>query len=98
MAQYTPEQREVIRKGMRIWTRVAIRSYMRRWASSLSRPESATADNDECPFSLTSRVVRCGAGRRDRATILIVGALVEFTWDPPSKDDVVKHQLVLTCR
>ena len=27
---YTPQQRERIRKGLRIWVRVAIRSYMKR--------------------------------------------------------------------
>ena len=27
---YTPEQRRLIRKGLRIWARVAIRSYMRK--------------------------------------------------------------------
>ena len=34
---YTPEQRRLIRKGLRIWARVAIRSYMRKKkAGSLS--------------------------------------------------------------
>ena len=27
---YTPEQRNLIRKGLRIWVRVAVRSYMKR--------------------------------------------------------------------
>ena len=27
---YTPEQRQMIRNGLRIWARVAIRSYMRK--------------------------------------------------------------------
>ena len=27
---YTPQERELIRKGLRIWVRVAIRSYMKR--------------------------------------------------------------------
>ena len=27
---YTPEQRRMIQKGLRIWARVAIRSYMKR--------------------------------------------------------------------
>lgn len=30
VVSYTPEQRRVIRKGLRIWARVAIRSYMRK--------------------------------------------------------------------
>ena len=30
---YTPEQRRMIRRGMRIWVRVATRSYMRRHAA-----------------------------------------------------------------
>ena len=29
-ASYTPEQRRMIRQGLRIWARVAIRSYMRK--------------------------------------------------------------------
>ena len=30
---YTPEQRRLIRKGLRIWARVAVRSYMRKHAA-----------------------------------------------------------------
>ena len=30
---YTPEQRRMIRNGLRIWARVAIRSYMRKHAA-----------------------------------------------------------------
>ena len=30
MAGYTPRQRETFRKGVRIWAKVAIRSYMRK--------------------------------------------------------------------
>ena len=30
VVSYTPEQRRIIRKGLRIWARVAIRSYMRK--------------------------------------------------------------------
>ena len=30
VVSYTPEQRRLIRKGLRIWARVAIRSYMRK--------------------------------------------------------------------
>ena len=37
---YTPEQRRLIRKGLRIWARVAIRSYMRRQGAG-SLPEAA---------------------------------------------------------
>ena len=33
VVSYTPEQRRVIGKGLRIWARVAIRSYMKRWES-----------------------------------------------------------------
>ena len=44
LVHYTPEQRALIRKGLRIWARVAVRSYMRRQAS-FSRPQSATDDN-----------------------------------------------------
>ena len=47
MASYTPQQRRVILKGMRILARVAVRAHMRRQASALSRPESATDDTDE---------------------------------------------------
>ena len=37
VVSYTPEQRRLIRKGLRIWARVAIRSYMRKKeAGSLS--------------------------------------------------------------
>ena len=38
---YTPEQRRLIRKGLRIWARVAIRSYMRKHGAALSLPEAA---------------------------------------------------------
>ena len=38
---YTPEQQRLIRKGLRIWARVAIRSYMRKKeAGSLDRDRS----------------------------------------------------------
>ena len=39
-ASYTPEQRRLLRDGLRIWARVAIRSYMRERAG-----ESQTATN-----------------------------------------------------
>ena len=32
LAAYTPQQRKTILKGLRIWARVAIRSYMREQA------------------------------------------------------------------
>ena len=38
---YTPEQRRMIRNGLRIWARVAIRSYMRKHGAALSLPEAA---------------------------------------------------------
>ncbi|MXY42472.1 MAG: hypothetical protein F4Y50_00145 [Dehalococcoidia bacterium] len=34
VVSYTPEQRRMIRKGLRIWARVAIRSYMRKQAAA----------------------------------------------------------------
>ena len=42
MESYTPEQRRIIRKGLRIWARVAIRSYMRKRGD-----ESQTVDAGE---------------------------------------------------
>ena len=33
LVTYTPEQRRMIRKGLRIWAKVAIRSYMRKHAA-----------------------------------------------------------------
>ena len=45
MESYTPEQRRTIRKGLRIWARVAIRSYMRKQgASTQSGDESGESD------------------------------------------------------
>ena len=32
-ASYTPEQRRLVRKGLRIWAKVAVRSYMRKHAA-----------------------------------------------------------------
>ena len=40
---YTPEQRRLILKGLRIWARVAIRSYMRKHGAELSLPEARPA-------------------------------------------------------
>ena len=42
---YTPEQRRMIRKGLRIWARVAIRSYMRKRLPASARPEDAPDDD-----------------------------------------------------
>ena len=39
-ASLTPEQRRLVRRGMRIWARVAIRSYMRKKEAG-SLPEAA---------------------------------------------------------
>ena len=44
---YTPEQRRLIRKGLRIWARVAIRSYMRKHGAALSLPEAAPDGGEE---------------------------------------------------
>ena len=44
---YTPEQRRLIRKGLRIWARVAIRSYMRKQGAALSLPEAAPDGGEE---------------------------------------------------
>ena len=37
---YTPEQQRLIRKGLRIWARVAIRSYMRKHGATPPRSEA----------------------------------------------------------
>ena len=42
VVSYTPEQRRAIRKGLRIWARVAIRSYMRKQGAA-----SPTEDTGE---------------------------------------------------
>ena len=44
---YTPEQRRLIRKGLRIWARVAIRSYMRKHGAAPPRPEAEDDDGEE---------------------------------------------------
>ena len=44
---YTPEQRRLIRKGLRIWARVAIRSYMRKHGAELSLPEAPPDGGEE---------------------------------------------------
>ena len=44
VVSYTPEQRRVIRKGLRIWARVAIRSYMRKQGASTLREEVSGED------------------------------------------------------
>ena len=42
---YTPEQRRMIRNGLRIWARVAIRSYLRRHGGE-SQGETETDEDD----------------------------------------------------
>ena len=44
MASYTPAQRRMIQKGLRILAKVAIRSYMR---GSGDRPQTEAADGEE---------------------------------------------------
>ena len=44
---YTPEQRRMIRNGLRIWARVAIRSYMRKHETALSLPDAAPDGGEE---------------------------------------------------
>ena len=44
---YTPEQQRLIRNGLRIWARVAIRSYMRKHGAALSLPEAASDGGEE---------------------------------------------------
>ena len=43
---YTPEQRRLIRKGLRIWARVAVRSYMRKHAAG-SQAEDGGAGEEK---------------------------------------------------
>ena len=38
-ASYTPEQRRLVRKGLRIWAKVAVRSYMRKHAAGSQTEE-----------------------------------------------------------
>ena len=48
MASYTPEQRRIIHKGLRIWARVAIRSYVNRHGAQGELPvTSDDSQNDE---------------------------------------------------
>ena len=44
---YTPEQRRLIRKGLRIWAKVAIRSYMRKHGAAPPRPEAEEDGGEE---------------------------------------------------
>ena len=46
LASYTPEQRRMIRNGLRIWARVAIRSYMRKHGAGFL-PEAASDGGEE---------------------------------------------------
>ena len=42
---YTPEQRRMIRKGLRIWARVAIRSYMRKQGAATQGEDESGEDS-----------------------------------------------------
>ena len=44
MASYTPQQRRMYLKGLRIWARVAIRSYMRKHGVALDSPSHPEVD------------------------------------------------------
>ena len=44
---YTPEQRRLIRKGLRIWAKVAVRSYMRKHGAAPPRPEAGEDGGEE---------------------------------------------------
>ncbi len=46
LSQYTPKQQETIRKGLRIWARVAIRSYLRKKVGATDT-ESGPAKREE---------------------------------------------------
>ena len=45
-ASYTPEQRRLIRNGLRIWARVAIRSYLRKHAGGSRNETEPTEEED----------------------------------------------------
>ena len=45
VVSYTPEQRRLIRKGLRIWAKVAVRSYMRKHGAT--RPEAEDGGGEE---------------------------------------------------
>ena len=49
MAEYTPRQRETFQRGLRIWARVAVRSYIRRKEaeSQISLAEGGEEDQDD---------------------------------------------------
>ena len=49
MAGYTPKQRETFQRGLRIWARVAVRSYIRRKEaeSQISLAEGGEEDHDD---------------------------------------------------
>ena len=47
VVSYTPEQQRMFRNGLRIWARVAIRSYMRKHGAALSLPEDAPDGSGE---------------------------------------------------
>ena len=47
LVTYTPEQRRMFRKGLRIWAKVAIRSYMRKHGDASPLPEAAPDGGEE---------------------------------------------------
>ena len=44
---YTPEQQRLVRKGLRIWAKVAIRSYMRKHGAAPPMPEAEEDGGEE---------------------------------------------------
>ena len=45
---YTPEQRRMVRNGLRIWARVAIRSYLRQHAAEgQNKPDTEAEEDNE---------------------------------------------------
>ena len=47
LLSYTPEQREMIRRGLRILARVTIRSYMRNQGAISTNPEASDGGEEE---------------------------------------------------
>ena len=52
---YTPEQRRLIRKGLRIWARVAVRSYMRKHAAGSQAEGGGEVEGQLAPFRLSTK-------------------------------------------
>ena len=46
-ASYTPQQRRTIIKGLRIWARVAIRSYMREQSEQTQEEQDGGGEEEE---------------------------------------------------